>query len=99
MIIWGKNFSKRMKNDEFMEVKDKKFIFTLPYKLLLIGFIIYFAFYLGSILFGTRSVEDMLKLYKQEENLKHEIIKSKKENERLQKKLFEYEVLVPEDEN
>ena len=87
-----------MKRDEFMESEERKFIFTLPYKLLAVVLVIIFAFYLGSILFGTRSVTELIKLNKQEKNLKKEIIKSKKENEKLQKKLFEYEVLVP-DEN
>ena len=84
-----------MKNEELLEVKDKKFIFTLPYKLLVIILVIYLAFYVGSILFGTRSIEEMIKLYKQEQRLKKEIKRSKKENEKLQRKLFEYEVLVP----
>ncbi len=88
-----------MKNEELLEVKDKKFIFTLPYKLLVIVLVIYLAFYVGSILFGTRSIEEMIKLYKQEQRLKKEIKRSKKENEKLQKKLFEYEVLVPTEKN
>ena len=87
-----------MKKNEFMEDGERKFIFTLPYKLLAVVLVIAFAFYLGSVLFGTRSVTELLKLSKQEKSLKKEIIKSKKENEKLQKKLFEYEVLVP-DEN
>ncbi len=87
-----------MKKNDFMEDGERKFIFTLPYKLLAVVLVIAFAFYLGSVLFGTRSVTELLKLSKQEKSLKKEIIKSKKENEKLQKKLFEYEVLVP-DEN
>ncbi len=85
-----------MNKNKLME--EKGFIFTLPYKLLAIILVMLFALYLGNILFGTRSVEQMLKLYKQEKNLKYEIKNAKKENEKLQKKLFEYEVLVP-DEN
>ena len=80
-----------------MEDGERKFIFTLPYKLLAVVLVIAFAFYLGNVLFGTRSVTELLKLSKQEKSLKKEIIKSKKENEKLQKKLFEYEVLVPQE--
>ena len=79
-----------------MEDGEKKFIFTLPYKLLSVILVIAFAFYVGSVLFGTRSVTELLKLTKEEKKLKQEIKKSKKENEKLQKKLFEYEVLVPD---
>ncbi len=84
-----------MKKDELMESEEKKFIFTLPYKLLAFGLIVFFGFYLWDVFFGTRSITEYMKLLKQEQKLKKEIKKSKKENEKLQKKLFEYEVLVP----
>ncbi len=79
-----------------MESGEKKFIFTLPYKFLVVVLVIFLAFYAGSVLFGTRSVTELLKLSKQEKNLKLDIKKSKKENQKLQKELFEYEVLVPD---
>ncbi len=87
-----------MRKEEFMESGERKFIFTLPYKLLVVVLVIFFAFYVGSVLFGTRSLTELLKLSKEEKNLKLDIKKSKNENQKLQKKLFEYEVLVP-DEN
>ena len=85
-----------MEKNELLQEGEKKFIFTLTYKLVIFFVVIFLAFYLGSILFGTRSIEEMLKVNEMETQLKKEIKNSKKENEKLQRKLFNYEVLVPD---
>jgi len=85
-----------MEENELLQEGEKKFIFTLTYKLIIFFVVVCLAFYLGSILFGTRSIEEMLKVNKMENQLKQEIKNSKKENEKLQRKLFNYEVLVPD---
>ena len=75
--------------------EEKSFIFSSFYKLLIIFLVIVFAIFIGKILFGTRSLEVYLNLDKEEKILQEKIKKSKEENERLQKKLFEYQLLVP----
>jgi len=84
--------------EELVKRGEKSFIFSSFYKLLLILFVIMTAIFVGEILFGTRSVEVFYDLQKQEKNLQNKIKKAKQENERLQKKLFEYQVAVPDEE-
>jgi len=85
-----------MEEKEFLYEGRKKSIFTLPSKVVLFFVLLFLLVYLSDVLFGTRSVNEMLKLYHQEKDLKNKIKKAKKENEKLQRELFNYEVLVPD---
>jgi len=58
--------------------------------------LIIFAFYLARVFFGVRSVEVLLDLNSQEKELSALIKEKKNENAKLQKKLLEYKVLIPE---
>jgi len=82
--------------EELVKEEQKSFIFSSFYKLLLISIVIAAAIFIGKILFGTRSVEVYMDLDKQESALKEKIKKQKLENAKLQKKLFEYQLLVPD---
>jgi len=85
-----------MEEKESLYEGKKRTIFTLPSKLVLFFILLFLIIYLSDVLFGTRSVNEMLKLYHQEKELKTKIKKAKKENEKLQRELFNYEVLVPD---
>jgi len=85
-----------MEEKESLYEGKKRSIFTLPSKVLLFFVLLFLLVYLSDVLFGTRSVNGMLKLYHQEKDLKTKIKKAKKENEKLQRELFNYEVLVPD---
>ena len=80
----------------FEEGEKKKFIFSSFYKILILIAVIWFGLYVGDILFGARSIEALLKVQKQEKELKKEIKKLKQENSKLQKDLFRYKVLAGE---
>ena len=81
--------------EELLEGSEKKsFIFSSLYKVLILFGVIWFALYVGDILFGTRSIEALLKVQKEEKTLEIEIAKQKRENARLQKELFENQVLA-----
>ena len=80
----------------FEEGESKKFIFSSFYKILILIAVIWFGLYVGDILFGARSIEALLKVKKQEKELKTEIKKLKQENSKLQKDLFRYQVLAGE---
>jgi len=84
--------------EELVKSEEKSFIFSSLYKLLLIFIVVILAIFIGEILFGTRSVEVYYDLQKQEQILKDKIKKDKHENEVLQKKLFEYQLVAPDDE-
>jgi cell division protein FtsB len=87
-----------MNEREELIKEEKSFIFSSFYKLLVIFFVIVFAIFIGKILFGTRSLEVFFKLKKQEEILQKKIKRQKEENAQLQKKLFEYQLSVPDSE-
>jgi cell division protein FtsL len=87
-----------MNEKEELIGEEKSFIFSSLCKILLVTLVIVFAIFLGKILFGTRSLEVFFKLKKQEESLRKKIKKQKEENARLQKKLFEYQLSVPDSE-
>jgi len=83
--------------EELVKREEKSFIFSSFYKFLLIFLVIMLAIFIGEILFGTRSVEVYMDLEKQEKILQKNIEKEKKQNEKLQKKLFEYQLVVPDE--
>ena len=87
--------SNMSEKEELLEGSEKKsFIFSSLYKVLILFGVIWFALYVGDILFGTRSIEALLKVQKEEKILEIEIAKQKRENARLQKELFENQVLA-----
>jgi len=87
--------SNMTEKEELLEGSEKKsFIFSSLYKVLILFGVIWFALYVGDILFGTRSIEALLKVQKEEKTLEIEIAKQKRENARLQKELFENQVLA-----
>ena len=85
-----------MNEREKLIKEEKSFIFSSFYKFLVIFLVIVFAIFIGKILFGTRSLEVYLNLDKEEKILQEKIKKLKDENEKLQKKLFEYQLSVPD---
>jgi cell division protein FtsB len=78
--------------------EEKSFIFSSFYKILLAVIVIMAAIFLGKILFGTRSLEVYFDLEEKEKILQKKIKKQKEENAKLQKKLFEYQLIVPDSE-
>jgi len=87
-----------MKEKDELVKEERGFIFSSFYKLLLVVLVISAAIFIGKILFGTRSVEVYMDLDKQEKTLKEKIKLEKEENAKLQKKLFEYQLSVPDSE-
>lgn len=85
-----------MEKDLLLDTNEGSFVFSSFYKILLFIAIIIFAFYLVRILFGVRSVEVLMDLNSQEKELSTIIKDKKDENAKLQKKLLEYKVLMPE---
>jgi len=83
--------------EELNQEEEISFIFSSFYKLLVITIVISLAIFIGKILFGTRSLEVLLDLQHQEEILKKKIKKEKNENAKLQKRLFEYQLSVPDE--
>ncbi len=94
---WEKNFSKMDEREILANKEEKSFIFSSLYNIGLIIAVIMLAFFIGKIFFGTRSLEVLLNLQKQETKLKKTIKESENENAKLQKKLFEYQLTVPDD--
>jgi len=85
-----------MEKDLFLDSDEGGFVFSSFYKIMLFIALIIFAFYLGRILFGVRSVEVLMDLNSQEKELSSLIKIKKDENAKLQRKLLEYKVLLPE---
>ncbi len=80
--------------EELLEIKEEReFTLSSFYKILVLVGVAWFAFYVGDILFGKRSIEALLKVQKQEKALKKDIKEQKQENAKLQKTLFRYQVL------
>jgi hypothetical protein len=84
--------------EELINNGERSFIFSSFYKLFIVLVVIFSAIFIGKILFGVRSLEVLFKLQDQEELLKNKIKIEKQENEKLQKKLFEYQLSVPDAE-
>jgi len=76
--------------------EEKSFVFSSLSTVFIVLLVIALALFVGKIFFGTRSLEVLLKLNKQEEHLKSVIRKKENENADLQKKLFEYQLTVPD---
>ncbi|HIO91202.1 MAG TPA: hypothetical protein EYG69_05470 [Campylobacterales bacterium] len=85
-----------MEKDFLLDSSKGSFIFSSFYKMILFISLIIFAFYLARVFFGVRSVEVLLDLNSQEKELSALIKEKKNENAKLQKKLLEYKVLIPE---
>jgi len=62
---------------------------TLKKFLIIIAIIIAFGIYISNLLFGTNSLEVLLRLDDYEEYLQTEIVKLKNENAKLQREYFE----------
>ncbi len=76
--------------DEF-DFIDKK---DINYKLVaLVLFVILFALYVGNLLFGNKSVSQLLDLQHQKEILQKEVKKLEKDNSKKQKEYFELKEL------
>ncbi len=58
--------------------------------------VILFAIYVGNVLFGKSSLDVLLNLQAQKENIQKEVIELKEENAKLQKQYFELKQLDPE---
>lgn len=54
-----------------------------------------FGIYIGNLLFGTNSLEVLLRLKSQERDLTHQVHKLREDNVRLQKEYFELKGLEP----
>ena len=94
MTILEENFSNMTEKEELLESKEGRgILFSSISKVFIFIAVIWFALYVGDILFGTRSIEALLKVREQEKILEKEIKKQKQENAELQKTLFRYQVL------
>jgi len=85
-----------MEKEALIKEEKKSFFFSsFFYKIFIIGIVIALSLLVGSMLFGTRSLEVYLKLKKDEKKLRKEVKALEKENEKLLKKIFEYRILMP----
>jgi cell division protein FtsB len=74
-------------------------LFSSTKNILIILFVVvYLGFYIGQLLFGTHSLEVMLNLQGNKEQLLEEVDRLKEENAKLQKRYFELKEMEPDDE-
>lgn len=74
--------------------KFKSIIHTLGKILIFFLFTILLGIYVGNVLFGSRSLETLMALNKEQEHLKNDIERLKNENAAYQKQSFEYQQLT-----
>lgn len=81
--------------DDLLEPKKKgDSSWFLPWLSILLG-VMLFGVYIGNLLFGTNSLEVLLRLRSYENELKHQVERLREENARLQKEYFELKRLEP----
>ncbi len=84
--------------DEFLDDDSKRSKSTVFYLKLsgLALLVLLFGIYIGDILFGKSSLEVLLNLQENNDRLKDEVVRLKKENAALQKDYFELKQLDPD---
>ena len=83
--------------DSLIQKDEKQFVFTSFYKVLAILIVIVVAIIVGNTLFGTRSLEVLFQLDKQEQKLKQRVYQEQVKNKNLHKKLLELNLVIPDE--